>query len=400
MTDARRESARAGAPVVVGLLLAGAVTGLAGTDLILPAAPAFPALFDSTPETAQYVVVAYVAGFAAGLIVFGRASEALGRARLLLAAAAGFAAASALLAVLADPPAIIAARALQGACAAAPAVFAPAVVKALFDEARATRVLGALASVESLAPAFAPIVGLWLFSVGGWALPFIVLAVIGGALLLALTAVRGAIPEPAPAPDGRAMGYVDLLRRPVFLRYGFSQAACLGGLIMFVLSAPMAIVNGLSGTPRDFVIMQIIGIAGFILAANAAGVLSRRVGPEPLIVWGTLVSLAASAALLAYALAGGERIGVLFALFAPFNIGLGLRGPPGFLRAIMASGGGDDRASSLVILAAAGIAAGGAGLIAPYIESGITPAAFASTVILAMAALSLALAPPLGTARD
>ncbi len=379
--------------VVLAALLGATVVGLAGIDLVLPGVPAFTQRFGVSVETGQAVIAAYVAGYALGLLAFGAATDRVSRSTLLIAAACGFAGASAVLAVITSPELIIAMRGLQGVCAAAPAVFTPAIVKALYDEAGATRALGALASAESLAPALAPILGVALLAWGGWPAPFLTLAVAGGAGALAFILLRRRLPE--RARHSRKASYRALLGSPVFLRYALSQAACLGGLLTFVFAAPAVIVGALGGAPRDFIVMQIVGITGFILAANGAEALTRRFGAERVITGGTALMGVAAVGLTLYGLSGGTALWALYALAIPFNAGLGFRGPPGFLRAIMASGGADDRASSLVIVLSMGAAAGATAAVAPLLNIGLAAAAAASAAFTVAAMALLYGLPPL-----
>jgi len=91
-----------------------------------------------------------------------------------------------------------------------------------------------------------------------------------------------------------------------------------------------------------------------------------------------LLSAAGALAMLVYALAGGSNITVVWLLFLPFNMGLGFRGPPGFYRALQASGGDDARASALVILFIMLVTAGGTVLVAPAITDCLAPLALAA----------------------
>ena len=65
---------------------------------------------------------------------------------------------------------------VQGAAASAAAVFAPGMIRLLFDGGRAVRALGLLGSIESLVPALAPIAGAWLLAGFGWRASFDVIA--------------------------------------------------------------------------------------------------------------------------------------------------------------------------------------------------------------------------------
>ena len=375
--------------LALALVVAATLLGLMGTDLVLPAVPSLPETLGGDPAEAQLVLAAYVGGTSVGLIAFGAlgdrfATRTLVAASLLLTGLASFACAAA-----SGIWALIGLRTLQGAAAAGPAVFAPAIVRAMFEERRAVRALGALGSIESMAPALAPILGVWLLDLGGWPLSF---ELIGG-LALALAALSLTVPL-IPQTSRRERGsYARLLGDPVYVRYALSQAFVLGGLLVFVFGAPAVLVRRFGGTLTDFIVMQVSGIAAFILAANFAGALAARFGAERMILTGTLLATAGAAATLGYALAGGASALAVTALFVPVGAGLGLRGPPGFYCAVIASRGDDARGSALVILAIMAATAGGTAIVAPFIERGLVPLA-AAALVLQLAALACLLLLP------
>jgi hypothetical protein len=76
-----------------------------------------------------------------------------------------------------------------------------------------------------------------------------------------------------------------------------------------------------------------------------------------------------------------------------WNLGFGLRGPPGFLQAVLAAHGDDARGAALVILAILASASGGTALAAPYVASGLLGPAMVAFAISAAAALCLAILP-------
>jgi MFS family permease len=366
-----------GSLLAFGLLAAGSVLGLAGVDLVLPAIPTLPESLGGDEAAAQLVIAAYVAGTAVGLWAFGAWGGLARRQLVLIGALAAFAVLSLVAAAASDMTTLIVLRFLQGAAGAAPAVFAPGVIRAHFSEHNATVAVGAPGSLESLSPALAPIIGLWLMSLGGWESSFIVTGVIAALLAVCVALSAKLIPSAAPPKGG---SYVALLKSPVFLRYALSYAFAVGGLLIFVFGAPAVIVRTLDGAIESFIAMQVVGVAIFITASSLTGVFVRRFGAEPMIFWGSLLSAAAALALLLYAALGGAEPLMLIALFAPINLGIGLRGPPGFLRAVIAGAGDDDRAASLTVLALMGISAAGAAITAPFIAQGLPALALAAFV--------------------
>lgn len=295
------------------LITCATVLGFAATDLVLPAIPGLPAALGGTPEQAQYVLAAYAAGVAVGLLGFGE--------------------------------------------------------------------LGARGSQRPL------LAGVWLLSRFSWQASF---AVIGGLALL-LGIVFTAVPAGVFPPRGRARtgSYLSLLRERRFLRFGLSQAFTLGALLVIVMGAPAVIVGSLQGSLSHFIAMQVMGVASFIVAANTSGRLAERFGAERLVMAGSLLSAGGACAILVYALAGGADPRVLAVCFVPVNLGLGLRGPTGFMLAIVAAGGDDARGAALVILAILLTAALGTAGVAPWIAQGLLPLAATAAAISLAAVLVL-----------
>ena len=372
------------------LIVSATVIGIAGTDLVLPAVPLLPGMLGGSIAEAQLVLAAFTAGAAVGLLAFGELAARFDRRTLLIASLIGYGLASALCSLSTSLPMLIGLRAVQGAAGSAAAVFAPGMIRNLYGDARAVTKLGQLGSVESLTPALAPVLGLWLLAGFGWRASFDVLAVL--AVLLGVAVACWMAPLP-PAPANGAHGYHRLLIRYPFMRQALSHAFTLGGLIVFVFGAPAVFTHNLGGTLTDFIVMQMCGVACFIVASNSAGALVRRFGAEPVILWGTLLSAAGGAGMLAYALAGGGDTRVITAIFLALNAGLGFRGPPGFHAAVVESRGDDARGAALVVLAILATASLGTAAVAPLIAGGLVPLAAAAAIITAAAAF-LCLARP------
>ncbi|HET7772198.1 MAG TPA: MFS transporter, partial [Burkholderiaceae bacterium] len=264
-------------------------------------------------------------------------------------------------------------------------------VKVMLPADRAVRALGLIGSIEALAPALAPIVGAGLLLFGGWQASFDVLAALAALLFVAMVA-RGPLPQTGRRPNG---SYAALLRDTTFLRYALSQALVLGGLLTFVFGMPAVFVRVIGGTLTDFIVMQGVGIVTFIAAANVTSRAVANYGAERVITFGTALALAGAAGQFTYALAGGGSALVIAALFIPVNSGLGLRGPPGFYRAVLAAHGDDARGSALVILFILGITAVGTVLVSPWIGLGVAPLAGMALAFHVMALLSLVWLPRL-----
>jgi predicted MFS family arabinose efflux permease len=385
--------ARARRRLVFVLLLVSTTLGLAGTDLVLPAVPALPESLGGGPALAQMVLASFVAGAGAGLVLFGELGARFNQRSLLVLSLASYALLSQLAAHAPSLEILVGLRFIQGAAGAAAAVFAPGMIRHLFSERDAVNALGLLGSIEAIIPALAPVAGVWLLQHLGWQGSFHVLAAGSVAACALILMRRNAFP--ALVSRHGSTSYLPLLRDRVYLRYALSQAFTLGALLTFVFGAPVVITQGLGGTLSDFIVMQVTGIAFFMISANSAGWLSGKLGAERLITGGSALSACGTLGLLAYAFAGGSNPLMLAVLFIPVNMGLGFRGPPGFYRAILASDGNEARGSALVLLAILLTAAGGTAIAAPFVTDGLLPLALVAAAISVLSVLTLALLPGL-----
>jgi MFS family permease len=337
-----------------------------------------------TLEAAQLVLAAFTAGAAVGLLLFGELGARLDQRLLLVGSLLAYGAVSGLCCLSASLHELIWLRFVQGAAGAAAAVFAPGTLRALYGDARAVSALGLLGSIESLTPALAPIAGLWLLEAFGWKMSFALLAALAWGLALLFWLARAQLP--AVTGKRELGGYGRLFRRGPFLREALSQAFTLAALLVFVFGAPTVITTALHGKLQNFVVMQVCGIALFILAANLTGALSRHFGARRMILGGTLLSAAGGLTMLVYALAGGRNVVLVTLIFLPFNMGLGLRGPPGFHAALLAAGGDDARGAAVLFVAILLTTAAATAAAAPFIEHGLVSIAVPAAT-LSVAAL-------------
>ena len=384
------------------LIIAGTILGLAGTDLVLPAVPTLPEYIKGTLSQAKLVLAAFTGGTAIGLLVFGELGARYDKKSLLLGTLAAYSITSFLCSFSGTILELVGYRVVQGFFAAAPAVFAPGLIRLLFDDRRALRALGLMGSIESVVPALAPVAGTWLLHYTDWRASFFITA--GLTFLLSIIWLfTPALPTGSAVQQDKvsSSSYWVLLRSGPFLRYALSQAFTLGGLLIFVFGAPTVITIGMNGSLSDFVIMQVIGITLFIIASNTVHSLVERFGPEWTIWLGSGLAATGSVAILIYALVTPNREpAMLWILFAFVNLGLGVRGPPGFYQAIIASGDNDARGAALVILLVFATTSIGTALLAPFITLGLLPLAATAATVSVSALVVLFFFPPMIATKD
>ena len=318
MTDVRvAEQVRPGRPGGRGtggrelapLVPLAVVTGISplATDLYIPGLPELAADLQTTPAVAQLTLTAFLVAFAAGQLLLGPLSDAVGRRRLVLVGALGFVVASVLCALAPNAPVLIVARLLQGLAGAAGSVAGRAMVTDVLVDVRRARVIAALSSINAVAPVVAPLVGGALLGVGTWRLSFWLLAAVG--LVLAVT-VLVSFPETLPVErrsagaglgaSARRMG--SLLRIPRFTLY--LATSCVGtvGFFAYIATSSFVFQTWYGYSSSRYTLVFATNASCMIISTLIFGRVVGRVSEDRLLTVGLLVATAGSAGVLTAAL--------------------------------------------------------------------------------------------------
>lgn len=175
-----------------------------GTSIANVSLPALAHAFGASIQQVQSVVLAYLLSTTVLVVGAGRLGDSAGRKRILLAGIAVFTLASALCAAAPSLPFLAAARAVQGAGAAAMMALTLAFVGDTVPSARSASAIGWLGSVSALGTALGPALGGLLIARAGW--PAIFLAQLPLGLIAWVLAWRCLPAVPAPAAT-RAAGF-------------------------------------------------------------------------------------------------------------------------------------------------------------------------------------------------
>ncbi len=210
-------------------------------DIMLPALPMIgDALGVENHNDRQKIVIFYMAGFAAGQLIYGPLSDRFGRKPVLLFGLSLFVAGS-VWALLANSfSALLGARLLQGLGAASPRVVAIAVVRDLYAGRQMARVMSLAMMVFIVIPVLAPTFGALLMQLGDWHVMFYVLLAIG--ILVAIwTGLR--LPETARQVLRHEQGmtlrasFRAAILMPQTFGYGLCGGLMFGCLLSYVASA-------------------------------------------------------------------------------------------------------------------------------------------------------------------
>lgn len=267
----------------IALLLAGlAALAPFSIDTYLPAFPAIAADLGASRLQVQQTLTAYLAPYAFMMLWHGTLSDAWGRRLVILASLVVFVLASAACAFSSRIEHLWLLRALQGLSAGAGMVVGRAIIRDLMHGPEAQRLMSHVAMIFALAPAVAPIIGGWVFGLLGWQAVFGFLALFG--TLMALASYRW-LPETLPPEARRSLhpvalwaGYRQVFSRPAFLLLAGALALNFNGFFLYIMSAPVLLLEHLRVSPQGFGWLFIPCVSGVVLGSYLSGRLAGRAG--------------------------------------------------------------------------------------------------------------------------
>jgi EmrB/QacA subfamily drug resistance transporter len=148
--------------LVLAVVFLADLMDLVDSSVATLAGPAIRADLGGSQATVQWVLSAYTAAFALGLVTSGRLGDLLGRRRLFLLGMTGFTLASLACGLAPGPVFLIVARTLQGLCGSVMIPQGLALVKVVFPPERLRKALMPIGPIMGLATVAGPVLAGWL----------------------------------------------------------------------------------------------------------------------------------------------------------------------------------------------------------------------------------------------
>jgi DHA1 family bicyclomycin/chloramphenicol resistance-like MFS transporter len=295
--------------LILGALVAFAPLSI---DMYLPAFPALAREFAASHAAVQLTLAAYLAGIAAGQLLWGPLSDSFGRKRPLYAGTALFAAGSIACALAGSIDALTGFRLLQALGGCAGMVIARAIVRDRHEGTEAARFYSLLMLVIGIAPILGPLAGSQMLAVSGWRAIFWLIAGFGLACLIAVVFL---LPETLPRAarrNGGAAGALDsyrvLLGDRRFLAYAAGNGLAMAGMFAYIAGSPFVFTELHGLTPGAFAILFGLNAFAFIGASQINRALLTRIDTVRLVRLASAVQVAAGLVLLVCATTGAFGI--------------------------------------------------------------------------------------------
>lgn len=263
-----------GATGLATLLAALSMLGPFSIDAYLPAFPNIQAALSATQIEVQQTLTAYMLAFAVMVLWHGALADAFGRRNVILVSLVVFAIGTLGCASAHSVHYLWIFRIMQGVSAGAGVVVGRAIIRDLYSDAPAARLLSLVTMIFSIAPAIAPVLGGWIVKFFDWRTIFLA--------LLVYTIVLGwfcykRLPETLPKdkrqpfnPGYIAQNYWAIFSSPLFHMKAGVVSANFAGMFLYIAAAPVMLPQHLHLGPDEFAWLFIPTVSGLFLGSLAA----------------------------------------------------------------------------------------------------------------------------------
>ncbi|MBL8644392.1 MAG: Bcr/CflA family multidrug efflux MFS transporter [Rhodospirillaceae bacterium] len=300
---------------IVVLLTMLVALGPTSTDLYLPSLPSLGAAFGASVAETQLTLSAFMAGLAAGTLIYGPVSDRFGRKPPLVIGLIVYSAACLACAVADTIDHLIALRFISAVGGCATGVLTRAMVRDMFDREEAARIFSYLGGAMALAPAVAPIIGGAVHVHFGWRGQFFVLTGVGltllAATLLLLSETNKQMNPSALDPGRLARNILYLVRHKSFLGFALTSGFTYGGLFSFISGGSFVVIEVLGVAPQNFGYCFIFVALAFICGSAIGAKLTRKIGILNMMQLGVWIGVIAALTGLTLALTGIANVVVV-----------------------------------------------------------------------------------------
>jgi multidrug resistance protein len=296
-------------------------------NIYLPALPSIADEFDSSYALVNLSIAGYAIATALTEIVAGVLSDRYGRRPVVLISVSVFIVASIGCALAPNIGVFLLCRTFQAAIAACFSV-AMVVIKETSTGREAVRKMGLAGMGWALAPMFGPALGGIVDELSGWRTIFIVLAVLGAAVLVMSLRQLKETSRFSGTPKGNLLAsFRRVLGSRRFWAYNLCLACSIGTLYVFLGGAPLVMSNHFGGSSVTLGLYMAMVPAGFVLGSYLTGILAPRVFRSHIVVYARGLTCAGLLAGLILATLYDIRALTFFAFCVFIGIGNGLTTP-------------------------------------------------------------------------
>ena len=270
--------------LVLGLLQA---IGPFAIDMYLPALPSIGASLGASASAVQASLMAFFISLGLGQMVYGPASDMLGRKPPLVFGLLLFGVGSVGCALAPDIQTLVVWRFIQGLGACAGMVVPRAVVRDLHTGPEAARLMALLTLVFSVSPILAPLFGSFLIEWSSWRAVFWAVTVAAALAIVLLASsleeTRSVAQRQGSSVRSALAGYGLLLRDGHFIGLVLIGGFGISSFFAYLANSSFVLIDHYGLTPRQYSYAFAANAASFIGMSQFTGRLVKRFGMLPLV---------------------------------------------------------------------------------------------------------------------
>ncbi|WP_207426137.1 multidrug effflux MFS transporter [Pedobacter sp. SYSU D00535] len=252
------------------ILILGALSAIGpfSIDMYLPGFPAIAEDLDTSVAQVSLSLTSFFIGISAGQLLYGPLLDRFGRKKPLYFGLAAYVLTSIGCALVESVEGLIALRFLQAAGGCAGMVASRAMVRDLFPVSESAKVFSTLMLVIGVSPIIAPTLGGYVTATFGWHSVFVILFIMGLAVLAGVFFVLPETQKPDTSlslkPRPILRNFLAVLKEPQFLVYTLSGSVAAAGLYAYISGSPYVFMEIFQVTEQEY---------GWIFAAIAVGII-------------------------------------------------------------------------------------------------------------------------------
>jgi DHA1 family bicyclomycin/chloramphenicol resistance-like MFS transporter len=259
-------------------------------NIYLPALPNIADAFEASFALVNLSVAGYAIATALTEIIAGVLSDRYGRRPVVLTSVSVFIVASLGCALAPNIGVFLVCRTFQAAIAACFSV-AMVVIKETSSGREAVRKIGFAGMGWALAPMFGPTLGGILDELFGWRMIFVVLAILGGTVLVgSMRQLKETSLYLGTSKGEFLTSFRRILSSPRFWAYTLCMACSTGTLYVFFGGTPLVMSNHLGGSSAALGLYMAMVPGGFVLGSYLTGICASRVFRSRILVYARVLT--------------------------------------------------------------------------------------------------------------
>ena len=292
--------------------------GFLATDMYLPAFETIRAEFGTSQTLIGLSLSIFLLGMALGQLVYGPLSDRVGRKKMLFVGMTIFVLSTVVISVSNSIELFLFARFGQALGACCGTVIWQAVVIDRYQGKASERIFATIMPLVALSPALAPLLGAGLEEYFGWRSIFVVLVVIGLALVFATSRQQESAPldkKQEKISTQLARDYKQIIKSKIFMGNMLIFAACSAAFFAYLTGSPF-IMTAMGYSGADIGLSYLPQTVAFLVGGYGCRSLLSRFSAKQLLPW--LITLFITTVVTMFVIAFATSPTTIWPILIPF----------------------------------------------------------------------------------